>query len=331
MLLGAAFTVMWGTMFPLISEGVTGQQISVGPPFFQRVNFPIGLVLLALTGIGPVVAWRRATKKNLQRNFATPVVVGAVVAAIIWISGARHALALTTWGISAFVLTIIVTEFWKGTRARARIEGEGYALALFNLVSRNRRRWGGYIVHVGIVLIFMAFAGAAYNVDERFHVEPGDVVEISSPMGHTYQLTYEGLSMSRGNGQRNLLWQAIATVSVSREGEPQGVLTTEKRKYTTQAVQDPPMTEVGIKSYPLEDLYLILSALDDQGAALSADSGAQGLDLQVLIKPLVSWIWIGCLTLVAGTLIALWPSVDRRRSEGSDAPAAEPATVGAAS
>jgi cytochrome c-type biogenesis protein CcmF len=331
MLLGAAFTVMWGTMFPLISEGVTGQQISVGPPFFQRVNFPIGLVLLALTGIGPVVAWRRATKKNLQRNFATPVVVGAVVAAVIWISGARHALALTTWGISAFVITIIVTEFWKGTRARARIENEGYALALFNLVSRNRRRWGGYIVHVGIVLIFMAFAGAAYNVDERFHVEPGDVVEISSPMGHTYQLTYEGLSMSRGNGQRNLLWQAIATVSVSRENEPQGVLTTEKRKYTTQAVQDPPMTEVGIKSYPLEDLYLILSALDDQTAALSADSGAQGLDLQVLIKPLVSWIWIGCLTLVAGTLIALWPSVDRRRSEASDAPAAEPATVGAAS
>jgi cytochrome c-type biogenesis protein CcmF len=331
MLLGAAFTVMWGTMFPLISEGVTGQQISVGPPFFQRVNFPIGLVLLALTGIGPVVAWRRATKKNLQRNFATPVIVGSAVAAVIWLSGARHALALTTWGISAFVLTIIATEFWKGTRARARIEGEGYALALFNLVTRNRRRWGGYLVHVGIVLIFMAFAGAAYNVDQRFHVEPGDVVEISSPMGHSYQLTYEGLSMSRGNGQRNLLWQAIATVSVSREDEPQGVLTTEKRKYTTQAVQDPPMTEVGIKSYPLEDLYLILSALDDQSAALSADSGAQGLDLQVLIKPLVSWIWIGCLVLVAGTLIALWPSVDRRRSAASVAPAAEPATVGAAS
>jgi cytochrome c-type biogenesis protein CcmF len=330
MLLGAAFTVMWGTMFPLISEGVTGQQISVGPPFFQRVNFPIGLLLLALTGIGPVIAWRRATKKNLQRNFATPVIVGVGVAAAIWISGARHGLALTTWGIGAFVLTIIVTEFWKGTRARARIEGEGYALALFNLVSRNRRRWGGYIVHVAIVLIFMAFAGAAYNVDERHHVQPGDVVEVSSPMGHTYQLTYEGLSMSRANGQRNLVWQAIATVSVSKDGEPQGILTTEKRRYTTQEANAPPMTEVGIRSYPLEDLYLILSALDDAEGALAADSGAQGLDLQVLVKPLVSWIWIGCLVLVAGTLISLWPSVDRRRAATGDLSVGEPATVGAA-
>jgi cytochrome c-type biogenesis protein CcmF len=310
---------------------VTGQQISVGPPFFQRVNFPIGLVLLALTGIGPVIAWRRATKKNLQRNFSTPVIVGVVVAAIIWISGARHALALTTWGISAFVLTVISTEFWKATRARARIEGEGYPTALFHLITRNRRRWGGYIVHVGIVLIFMAFAGAAYNVDERIHMVPGDVAEVTSPMGHTYALTYEGLSVSLNNGQRNLMWQAIATVSVTKDGEPQGILTTEKRRYTTQEEGSPPMTEVGIRSYPLEDLYLILSALDDINGAVSANSEAQGLDLQVLIKPLVSWIWLGCLTLTGGTLIALWPSVDRRRlSEGESEPAAEPATAGAA-
>jgi len=329
--IGFAFTVMWGTMFPLISEGVTGQQISVGPPFFQRVNFPIGIALLALTGIGPVIAWRRATRKNLQRNFMTPVIVGLVVAATIWISGAHHPLALVTWGISAFVLTVIVTEFWKGTRARARIENEGYATALFHLVSRNRRRWGGYIVHVGIVLIFMAFAGAAYNVDQRVHMVPGDVAEVTSPLGHTYQLTYEGLSVSLANGQRNLMWQAIATVSVSKDGEPQGILTTEKRRYTTQEPNAPPMTEVGIRSYPLEDLYLILSALDDIEGAVSARSDAQGLDLQVLVKPLVSWIWLGCLVLTAGTLIALWPSVDKRRlAESGAEPAGEPATATAA-
>jgi cytochrome c-type biogenesis protein CcmF len=333
-LLGAALTVMWGTMFPLISEGVTGQQISVGPPFFERVNFPIGLVLLALAGIGPVIAWRRATKKNLQRNFATPVIAGLAVAAALWTSGARHALALTTWSISAFVLTIIVTEFWKGTRARARIENEGYATAFFHLVSRNRRRWGGYIVHVGIVLIFMAFAGAAYNVDERFHMVPGDEVEVTSPMGQTYALRYEGLSVSKGgaSGLRNLEWQAIATVSVSKDGAPQGILVTEKRRYTTQDVNAPPMTEVGIKSYPLEDLYLILSALDDpERAVLYTDASAQGLDLQVLVKPLVSWIWIGCLVLVTGTLVALWPSVDRSRlAEAAEERAAEPVSVGAA-
>jgi len=334
MLLGAAFTVMWGTMFPLISEGVTGQQVTVGPPFFERVNFPIGLVLLALAGIGPVIAWRRATRKNLQRNFSTPVMVGLVVAAAIWISGARHPLALTTWGIGAFVLTIIVTEFWKGTRARARIEGEGYASALFHLVSRNRRRWGGYIVHVGIALMFMGFAGAAYNVDERHHLEPGETVEVASPMGHTYALTHEGLSVSRGGAmaQRNLLWQAIVNVSVARDGRPQGLLTTEKRQYATQEMGSPPMTEVGIKSYPLEDLYLILSELDNiESAVLSADSNEQGLYLQVLIKPLVSWIWLGCLILAGGTVVALWPSVDRRRS--AEVPAGafpEPATAGAA-
>jgi cytochrome c-type biogenesis protein CcmF len=316
LLLGAAFSVMWGTMFPLISEGVTGQEISVGPPFFEKVNLPIGIVLLALVGIGPVIAWRRATKRNLQRNFATPVIVGLVTAAGLWLGGARHELALVTWSVSAFVLTIIFTEFWKGTRARARIEGEGYALAFFHLVSRNRRRWGGYIVHVGFVMMCIAFAGAAYNTDNRFNVQPGDVVEVTSPFGHTYQLTYEGLSVSIGRGQRNLLWQAIATVSVAQNGDPKGILTTEKRQYTNRNTQ--PMTEVGIRSILREDLYLILSALNDTNGALNNQPGAQGIDLQVLIKPLVNWIWIGCFMLAIGTVIALWPSVDRRRLPGGE-------------
>ncbi|MDX1493608.1 MAG: heme lyase CcmF/NrfE family subunit [Longimicrobiales bacterium] len=327
LLLGAAFSVMWGTMFPLISEGITGQQISVGPPFFQKVNFPIGLVLLALVGIGPVIAWRRATKRNLQKNFSTPVVVGLVTGVVLWILGARHELALVTWSISAFVLTVIFTEFWKGTKARARIEGEGYALAFIHLVTRNRRRWGGYMVHIGFVMMCIAFAGAAYNTDNRFNVEPGDVVEVTSPFGHTYQLTYEGLSMVLNRGQRNLLWQAIATVSVAQDGESVGILTTEKRQYTNRNTQ--PMTEVGIRSIIQEDLYLILSALNDPNGALRADPGAQGIDLQVLIKPLVGWIWIGCLMLAIGTIIALWPSVDRKRAVPSPAPKAEPAAAGA--
>ena len=309
MLLGVAFAVAWGTLFPLISEGITGQKISVGPPFFEMVNFPIGLILLTLVGVGPVIAWRRATRRNLQKNFATPVVVGLVTAAVLWIMGARHELALVTFGISAFVLTVLFTEFWKGTRARARIEGEGYVLALFHLVTRNRRRWGGYIVHVGFVMMCIAFAGAAYNIDERFNVQPGDQMEVVSPFGHTYTLTYEGLSMSLGRGQRNLLWQAIATVSVAQDGVPKGILTTEKRQYTNRNTQ--PMTEVGIRSIVREDLYLILSALNDTDGAIRAESGAQGIDLQVLIKPLVSWIWFGCMMIVFGTVIALWPSVDR--------------------
>lgn len=328
LLLGAAFSVMWGTMFPLISEGFTGQEISVGPPFFEKVNFPIGLVLLALVGIGPVIAWRRATKRNLQKNFTLPVTVGAVTGILLFALGARHELALVTWSISAFVLTVIATEFWKGTRARARIEGEGYLLAFFHLITRNRRRWGGYIVHVGFVVMCIGFAGAGYNTDSRFNVQPGDVVEVESPFGHVYELTYEGLSMSIGRGERNLLWQAIATVSVRTDDELKGVLTTEKRQYTNRDTQ--PMTEVGIRSILQEDLYLILSAMNDTAGALRNDPAAQGIDLQVLIKPMVNWIWIGCLLLTIGTVIALWPSVDRsRRTREGVAGTTEPAAAGA--
>ena len=310
-LLGAAFAVFWGTIFPLVAEGVTGEKVSVGPPFFEKVNFPIGLVLLALAGIGPVIAWRRATKRNLQKNFQLPIAVGCLVALSLWVMGARHGLALVTWSICAFVLTVILIEFWKGTRARAHIEGEGYAIALIHLVTRNRRRWGGYIVHVGIVMIYFAFAGAAYNVDQRQHMLPGDQMDITSPFGHTYTLTYEGLSVSLGKGQRNLLWQAIATVSVQKDGVAKGILTTEKRQYVTS---DQLMTEVGIRQTVQEDLYLILSAMDDVDGALSASSAAQGIDLQVLVKPFVAWIWYGGLILALGTVIALWPSADRRRN-----------------
>ena len=215
-------------------------------------------------------------------------------------------------------------------RSSSRIEGEGYVLALFHLVTRNRRRWGGYVVHIGMVMIYFAFAGAAYNVDERAHLNPGESVEVTSPFGHTYTLTHEGLSVSIGRGQRNLVWQAIATISVKRNGKARGILTSEKRRYTTSETL---MTEVGIRSNAQEDLYLILSALDDPEGALAADSDAQGIDLQVLIKPFVAWIWYGTLMLAIGTLIALWPSVDRKRlvlEAMTERPAGDPAVAGAA-
>ena len=160
-------------------------------------------------------------------------------------------------------------------------------------------------------MIYFAFAGAAYNVDQRQHMLPGDQMDITSPFGHTYTLTYEGLSVSLGKGQRNLLWQAIATVSVQKDGVAKGILTTEKRQYVTS---DQLMTEVGIRQTVQEDLYLILSAMDDVDGALSASSAAQGIDLQVLFKPFVAWIWYGGLILALGTVIALWPSADRRRN-----------------
>jgi len=316
-LVGAAFAVLWGTIFPLIAEGVTGQKISVGPPFFNKVNIPIGLALLALAGIGPVIGWRRASKRNLRKNFLVPLVATFVISATLWILGVRHGVALTTWGIGLFVLIITGVEFWKGTRARARIEKEPLPVAFYHLVTRNRRRWGGYIVHVGIVLTFAGLAGASYNQDVRKHLMPGDTMNVASPWGHTYHLTYEGLSSSIGRGQRNLDWQAIALFSVREGNKALPNMTTEKRKYVTA---DQIMTEVGIHTTPEEDLYLILSALDNPSGALNNDPNAQGINLQVLVKPLVIWIWWGGLVLVVGSVIALWPSAERRRDLEDEAP-----------
>ena len=152
-------------------------------------------------------------------------------------------------------------------------------------------------------------------------------MDVQSPWGHTYHLTYEGLSTSIGRGQRNLDWQAIALISVREGDKSLGNMTTEKRKYVTA---DNVMTEVGIHSTPQEDLYLILSAIDDLNGVLSNNANAQGIDLQVLVKPLLSWIWWGGLVLVLGSLIALWPSAERRRDLEEEAPREEAVPAGAA-
>jgi cytochrome c-type biogenesis protein CcmF len=317
--MGAAFAILWGTIFPLVSEAFTGQPIAVGPPFFNKVNIPIGLILLALTGIGPVIAWRRATKRNLKRNFAAPVILGLVVVAIFLALGARNGYALATFGISTFVLAVISREFWKGTRARAHIEGEGVGPAVIHLISRNRRRWGGYIVHVGTVLIFTAFAGRAFEVEIRKALNPGEEVNIASPFGHTYKLTYEGISSSvEENFDR---W--VALLSVDKDGERVGAMSSERRFYRTNRQM---VTEVGIRSTPVEDLYVILADVEDFEGMVGNNPDAQRIVVQVMVNPLVGWIWYGGVILTIGSLIALWPTAEVRRK----AEKLEPAEAGAA-
>ena len=316
-LLGAAFAILWGTIFPLLSEAFTGEQISVGPPFFNRVNIPIGLVLLALTGIGPVIAWRRATKRNLKRNFAIPVAAGVGTVGILFGLGARNGLALTTFGISTFVLTIIFVEFWKGTQARARIEGEGLLSAVTHLITRNRRRWGGYIVHIGVVLIFTAFAGRAFEVEVRKSMDPGETVTVASPFGHTYTLTYEGISSSRGEN----FDQWVALLSIQKDDRAIGSMSTERRWYR---VNQQMVTEVGIRSTLLEDLYVILADVEDIEGIVANDPDAQRIVVQVMVNPLVGWIWYGGVILAIGSLIALWPVADVRRRAGAGTKADAP-------
>jgi cytochrome c-type biogenesis protein CcmF len=308
----AMFAVLWGTLFPLISEGFTGQKIATGPPFFDRVNIPLGLILLALMGIGPVIAWRKASPRNLRRNFAVPVGVALVVAAGMLAGGIRHTYAILTFTLGAFTLATVAVEFWKGTRARARIEGEGTMRALVHMVERNRRRYGGYIVHVGLVVGFMGIAGKAFYVEKTVALTPGESVEIASPFGHTYRLTYQDVSWYTATNMTKL----VASMEVEKDGRRAGILTAEKRTYRQR---EEVASEVGIRRAWNEDLYLILAGLEDPNGIIQGTNPRPIATVRVLVNTLVPWIWAGGFVMAVGTLIALWPA-------GGEAPAA-PGTV----
>jgi cytochrome c-type biogenesis protein CcmF len=298
---GAMFAILWGTMLPLFSEQL-GQKMAVGPPFFNRVTIPMGLLLLALLGIGPIIAWRKASPRNLKRNFTWPLLAGILVGVGFWISGVRHLQVILTFALGAFTLTTVFVEFKKGTHARAVIEGENAAKALIHLVQRNRRRYGGYIVHVGLVVAFMGFAGAAYVVENRIALLPGESAEITSPFGHTYRLTYLDMSVYE---HTNGLTMAAST-RVERNGEPVGILTAEQRTFWQR---DELNSEVGIRRVWNEDLYVILAAIDDPNALIAGTNPQPLATFAILVNPLVAWIWTGGIIVAFGTLVAMWPTV----------------------
>jgi cytochrome c-type biogenesis protein CcmF len=303
-LLGVTFAVVWGVLFPLLTEKL-GSKVALGPPYFNRVNIPIGLILLALMGIGPVIAWRKASPRNLRRNFLFPIAVFAAMAVILFSAGVHQIYALLTFAIGAFVLTIIVVEFWKGTRARARIESENPFTAFVHLVRRNRRRWGGYIVHVGVVVMFMGFAGSSFKQDVRQSLAPGETISVASPFGHLYRFTYEGISTSVQPDMQ----QVIALFTVEKDGKDIGRMTTQ-RQLVTSITPPQPISEVGIRpvgTFLVEDLYLILATVDDQLLLGNNAPQFQRATFQVLINPLVPWIWYGGLILAVGALVGLWP------------------------
>jgi cytochrome c-type biogenesis protein CcmF len=288
-----------------------------------------------------VIAWRKATPRNLQRNFLLPGTVGAAVGVVLYTMGARHPQALLTFALGAFVLTVIVVEFWKGTRARARIEGEPVPTAFVHLVRRNRQRWGGYIIHVGMVLLFVGLAGNAYNVEVRQNVVPGETIRIQSPFGHEYALQYQGLSTHIEPGH---LRQVIALLTVDLDGRPVGSLAPQRNYVTVPGQPMQPISEIRYRSTLLEDLYVILDGYDeDVIGVLEGRPDLQEATIVVLVNPLVPWIWYGALVVLVGTLIGLWPGAGvpvRRVRSGVSGPdsrddpdgseATRPAAVGGA-
>ena len=300
-LVGIAFAVLWGTLFPILSEWVRAEKITVGPPFFNAVNVPLGLFLLALTGIGPLIAWRKASLSNLKRQFVFPVASGLVVGTVLFALGMRNGYALVTYVLSGFVAGTILQEFYKGIGARRTIHGENVALGFVRLVARNRRRYGGYIVHAGIVMLFAAFAGLAFRSEHDITLRAGQQFETTDPYGHRWRFVSQGVSTDK---RQNRLVTAVALESF-RDGKPVGFIRSEKRQYFDSADRPTfePSTEVGIRSTAKLDTYVVLAGVRGEVA-----------ELRVTFNPLVVWVWVGGALMAVGGLIVMWPQADRRRN-----------------
>lgn len=304
LLVGIAFATLWGTIFPVLSEWVRGVKITVGPPFFNRVNAPLGIALLLLMGIGPLVAWRRATVKRVVETFLAPSLFGLAAGAAVFVGGMRSLSALLVVSFSGFVLYTVASEFHSGARARMSMVGGGYGQAIAGLLRKNQRRYGGYIIHVGVVFMFLGVTmSSVYRVEELHTVDRGQEFHIGN-----YRLRYEDSSSLEDEHVARLL----ATLRVFEGDREITVLHPEKRFYKRP---EQPATEVDFRSTMRDDLYVILGSLDKDGKAT----------FQGYVNPLVWWLWFGGVVLVLGTAVAAFPT--RRAVERERAREHSPAAV----
>ena len=287
LLVGIAFTVLWGTLFPIISEAIRGVKISVGPPFFNAVITPIGLGLLFLMGICPLIAWRRSSVSNFFKKFFIPSTAAVAGAFVLFIVGIRPFYTLISYALCIFVLITLFSEFFYGTRTRHSVFKEGYHKALWNLVVRNKRRYGGYVVHFGVVLVFISLSANTFNLEKQITLKKGELFSLKE-----YKIRYDSLV----NYPTAIKHVVAATLSIFNNEHKVAVLVPEKTLFKSQ---EQPTTEVAIHTTLKEDLYVIL-----------AGYGEDWITLKVLINPLVVWLWIGGVVMGLGTLIVMLP--DRR-------------------
>ncbi len=288
------FATFLGTTFPVVSEAVTGTKISVSAPFFNRVNVPIALALLLLTGAGPVLSWKRATASVLKRNFVLPTVMGVLAAGIAIPFGAEGVYPLVCIFGAAFVVTTIVMEFARGIQARKSSETAALPAQVVHLVKKNKRRYGGYIVHTGIVLLFVGVLGSSvFQKEAHAPLKTGEALHIGP-----YTLTLRGVT----ERQKENAILTTAILGVERGGKLVGTEHASKALYSKS---QQPMTEVALHWTPAEDLYMILGGVNEDGSA----------SIQAYINPLVSLVWGGGIVMVLGTLIALSDRMRIRREE----------------
>ena len=286
------FAVLWGTLFPVISEAVRGTKITVGAPFFNQINIPIGLVLLCLTGIGPLLVWRKTSKQSFIRNFTTPVIAGLVMALVLYITNIRG-YVLISFSLSVFVLTTISLEFARGIRSRITVHKENPLTAFWRLLRKNRSRYGGYIVHVGIVFMFIGFTGHAFDSEKEFGLKKDETNHLS---GYTFVLQ----NIREEERPNHYAW--IADLHVSDASGKEIVMLHQEKRIYFHRNPDPerrqPHSELDIYSTMKQDIYSIFNSVDlENGVAY----------LKIMINPLVNWVWFGGFIFVLGTLVALWP------------------------
>jgi cytochrome c-type biogenesis protein CcmF len=286
-LLFSAFFILFATLFPTITEAINGERLTVGPPFFNRWMTPIGLMLLFLTGIGPLLAWRKSSVVALKNQFVWPTVSALVVSGTVIALGVRVWSSGICFALSGFVFGTIAQEFIRGANVRRGMTGADVLTAMIGLVGRNKRRYGGYIVHLGIVLIFLGFAGEGFSVDEQLLLKPGEEANV-----HGYTVHMDSLRMT-DDGQK----QMITGHFTIKEGDKE-VAKMQPAKWIFRKHEDQPTTEVAIRRGFAEDLYLVMAGYELQDQVAS---------LEFHINPLVNWIWLGFGMLAIGTLIALLP------------------------
>src|SRR6266851_6324927 len=295
---GVASFALYANRLPLLeAEARLESMVSREASFLFNNLLFIGIALLLLTGIGPLIAWRRASVPNLRRQFAVPVTAGGFMLLVLLVAGMRDFYAVVAMGLGAFVAATIVQEFARGTGARRRQYGEAYPLAFARLIARNRRRYGGYIVHAGIVILFVAFAGMAFKTETEATLRPGESVSLRSPYGYTYTFTSLGLSQYDALNRQ----VTAAAVEVRRDGRKIGLLNPEKRQHV-DAFGRPtfqPSTEPGIISLLREDLYAVMGGVVN---------GTEQAVFRFTINPLVWWVWYGGMILALGGLIVMWPA-----------------------
>jgi cytochrome c-type biogenesis protein CcmF len=295
LLIAFCLTILWGVAYPILTEALRGEPVTVGPPYYNFFLKAFGLPLLLLMGIGPLIAWRRASLRGLGRTFAWPLGVALATGVVLLALGAGSSIpGLVGYTFCAFVLASIGFEFARGTRARHALTGGSWPTAFGQLVGRNRRRYGGYVVHASIVLLAIGVVGSsAYDTTREQRLRPGESMTVRD-----YTLTYRGTTQERG---ANAI-ETRAAVDVARDGERLGTLRPGKNSYLAEQQVS---NEAAIRSDRVngEDLFLIAEQLQPGGA----------LFLKVLVKPLVNLIWLAGFVFVGGALIALWPDAREQR------------------